>query len=100
MTVPLKTMISRLPVAEQKKVKARAAELIAAERVRLARGKATPAYHLYLDIAGDWQWQLIAPTGKVLATSAEGYKSKKACLIGIQRVRSAASAEALVMETV
>ena len=100
MTVSLKEMMKRLPPERRKKIKARAAELIAAERVRLTRQKATPAYHLFLDLAGDWQWQLIAPSGKVLATSAEGYKTKKACLDSIERVRSAASAETLVMEAV
>jgi uncharacterized protein len=94
MTVSLKTMIQRLPPDRQTKIKARAAQLIAEE---LARQDRCDTFHVFKDASGQWRWQLIAANGDVLASSEDGFKTKKACLTGIERVRSAAGAETVVV---
>ena len=98
MTVSLKDMIARQPPEIQKKIRARSAELIAEELARVKRQQAIPAYHLFVDAKGDWCWQLVAPTGKILATSWEGYKTKRLCVASINRVRSAATSQHMVVE--
>jgi uncharacterized protein YegP (UPF0339 family) len=98
MTVSLKDMIGRQPPEVQEKIKARTAELIAEELARAKHLGSEPAYHLYVDSSGNWRWQLIAPTGKILAASGEAYKTKRTCLASINRVRSAACAEMVVIE--
>jgi len=30
-------------------------------------------FRLYEDAAGEWRWRLVAPNGRVIADSAEGY---------------------------
>ena len=50
-------------------------------------------FALYKDRKGEWRWRLTAANGEIIATSGDGYKSKKACLAAIELVRAAASAK-------
>jgi uncharacterized protein YegP (UPF0339 family) len=34
----------------------------------------------------DWRWRFIAPNGKKMATSGEGYRNKEDCLVAAERV--------------
>ena len=51
-----------------------------------------PKFEYHRSKADDqWYWRLKARNGKVIAVS-EGYKTKRACLGGIESVRSCAGA--------
>jgi len=47
-----------------------------------------PSYFIYKDQAGEYRWRYQAVNGKVLADSGEGYKTKKDCRHGMDRVRA------------
>jgi len=55
-------------------------------------------FEVYQDKRGDFRFRLKAGNGQVIATG-EGYKSKKACLNGIESIRKNAPGAALVDET-
>jgi uncharacterized protein YegP (UPF0339 family) len=40
-----------------------------------------PTYRIdvYLDIAGEWRWRLVAENGQIVATSGEGYINRADC---------------------
>ena len=61
--------------------------------------KAThPKFELYLDVLGEFRFCLKAKNGEAIASS-EGYKSKAACLNGIESVReNAPDAEIFYVE--
>jgi uncharacterized protein YegP (UPF0339 family) len=52
----------------------------------MARGK----FEVYLDHAGEWRFRLKAANGQVIAVG-EGYRSKAACLKGIESIKRNAS---------
>ncbi len=37
--------------------------------------------------AGEWRWRLVAPNGRIIAYSGEGYLSKQDCLNGVDSVK-------------
>jgi len=45
------------------------------------------AFDVYKDKAGKWRWRLIAPNGKIIADSGEGYSSKQKAVQGLSSVR-------------
>ena len=45
-----------------------------------------PTFELYRDRKKEVRWRLRARNGKVIADSAEGYKTKRACLLAVFRV--------------
>ena len=45
-----------------------------------------PKFEIYKDKAGEFRFRLKATNGQVIATS-EGYKTKKACLNGVESVK-------------
>lgn len=49
-----------------------------------------PTFELYEDRAGEWRWRLVAPNGKIIADSGEGYSSKQGARRGIESVRRSA----------
>jgi uncharacterized protein YegP (UPF0339 family) len=49
-------------------------------------------FEVYKDKKSEWRWRLRSADGKIIASSAEGYKSRKACLAAIALVRTASSA--------
>lgn len=53
-------------------------------------------FEVYKDKAGEYRWRLVAPNGKSIADSGEGYSSKEACLDGIQSVQKHAAAATVV----
>jgi uncharacterized protein YegP (UPF0339 family) len=55
-------------------------------------------FEVYKDKAGEFRWRLVAPNGKSIADSGEGYSSKQACLDGIASVKQNAPG-AQVVET-
>ena len=36
-------------------------------------------FEIYKDKRGEWRWRLKAPNGRIMADSAEGYKTKDWC---------------------
>ena len=44
-------------------------------------------FQLYKDQKGDFRWRLMASNGQTVATSGEGYKSKKSAIAGIESVK-------------
>jgi uncharacterized protein YegP (UPF0339 family) len=49
-------------------------------------------FQVFKDRSGAYRWRLIAPNGNIIADSAEGYSSKRACLAGIASVKRNARA--------
>lgn len=41
---------------------------------------------VYRDRDGDWRWRLKSHNGKVLADSAEGYRSKRHCVKMVESI--------------
>ena len=46
----------------------------------------TPLFEIYRDRKKEFRWRLRAANGRVIADSAEGYRTKRACLQGVHRV--------------
>jgi uncharacterized protein YegP (UPF0339 family) len=44
-------------------------------------------FQIYEDNKGEFRWKLRAANNRAIADSAEGYKNKRDCLLGIQLVR-------------
>ena len=44
-------------------------------------------FRVYEDKKGEWRWRLRARNGKIIATSAEGYKRKRDARAGVRLVR-------------
>lgn len=44
-------------------------------------------FELYQSRNGEWRWRLVAPNGRTIADSGEGYSSKQACQEGIASVK-------------
>ena len=53
-------------------------------------------FEVYKDKGGEFRWRLVAPNGKSIADSGEGYSSKQACLDGIESVKQHASGAEVV----
>jgi uncharacterized protein YegP (UPF0339 family) len=53
-------------------------------------------FQVFKDRSGAYRWRLIAPNGNIIADSAEGYSSKRACLAGIASVKRNARAAKIV----
>jgi uncharacterized protein YegP (UPF0339 family) len=51
-----------------------------------------PKYEVFADANLEFRFNLIAPNGKIIASS-EGYKSKQSCLNGIEAVKKSCGAE-------
>lgn len=49
-------------------------------------------FHIYKNVAGHWQWRLLAANNKIVADSAESYWNKNDCLAGITLVKGASQA--------
>lgn len=47
-------------------------------------------FEVFLEDTGlfQWRWKLIAPNGKIIATSGEGYENRAHCLRMIGRLRT------------
>ena len=45
-----------------------------------------PKFEVYVDKAGEYRFRLKASNGQIIATG-EGYKAKKSCLNGINRIK-------------
>jgi uncharacterized protein YegP (UPF0339 family) len=54
-------------------------------------------FEVYKDKEGQYRWRLIAPNGRNIASSGEGFSSKQACLDGIASVKKDAP-EAEIIE--
>lgn len=55
-------------------------------------------YEVFIDVDGLWRFRLVAPNGKIIATS-EAYKERKSAYKGIQSVKvNAASTSVVVKE--
>ena len=52
-----------------------------------------PLYHVYKDRRGEWRWRLVSGGGKIIASSGEGYESRKACVAAMTILKFAAEAE-------
>jgi uncharacterized protein YegP (UPF0339 family) len=46
-------------------------------------------FQIFKDAKGEFRWRLIANQGRVLATAAEGYKTKAECRQAIQLIKDA-----------
>lgn len=64
--------------------------LSAAPRPAVAREpdkKSAATFEVYKDKAGEYRWRLRTTNTQVIATSGEGYSSKRACEEGIESVK-------------
>jgi hypothetical protein len=64
--------------------------LSAAPRPAVAREpdkKSAATFEVYKDKAGEYRWRLRTTNSQVIATSGEGYSSKRACEEGIDSVK-------------
>jgi len=64
--------------------------LTAAPRPAVARQpdkKSAATFEVYKDKAGEYRWRLRTTNMQVIATSGEGYSSKRACQDGIESVK-------------
>jgi uncharacterized protein YegP (UPF0339 family) len=64
--------------------------LTAAPRPAVARQpdkKSAATFEVYKDKAGEYRWRLRTTNTQVIATSGEGYSSKRACEDGIASVK-------------
>ena len=52
-------------------------------------------FHTFEDRAGQWRWQLVAPNGKIVADSGEGYSSLSAVRDAAERVKSHAGSASI-----
>ena len=46
---------------------------------------AADKWEFYKDNNGEWRWRRIAPNGKIVGASAEGYKNKADCEANARR---------------
>lgn len=46
------------------------------------------AYHMYLDVNGQWRWRLVAGNNRIIANSGEGYYNEADCKHAIDLVAS------------
>lgn len=55
-----------------------------------------PRFEVYRSglIRREWRWRLVAGNGEIIA-SGEGYRERRACLVGIDRVRGLAPGAAI-----
>ena len=49
--------------------------------------KSAATFEMYKDKAGDYRWRLRTANSQVIATSGQGYSSKRACEEGIESVK-------------
>ena len=49
--------------------------------------KSGATFEMYKDKAGDYRWRLRTTNSQVIATSGQGYASKRACEEGIESVK-------------
>lgn len=49
--------------------------------------------HVYEDDAGEWRWRRVAPNGRVLADSGEGYTSKYDAILAAGRANAPVDVE-------
>jgi uncharacterized protein len=66
------------------------AALLRAPAARAAADeRARAKFEVYKDRGGEFRWRLRAQNTQVLATSGDGYKSKRDCMSGIESVKRA-----------
>lgn len=41
--------------------------------------------HVYVDESGRFRWRRVAPNGRIVSESGQGYRSKRKCLHGLSR---------------
>lgn len=51
------------------------------------------SFHMFKDAEGRWRWRLVDATGKLVASSGHGYKTRKECMSAIAQVRHAGDAK-------
>ena len=51
---------------------------------------------IYVDRAGEYRWRFRAPNGKIIADSAEGYRTEASCREGIALVKKYAPSALVV----
>jgi len=56
-------------------------------------------FTIYSDRAGEYRWRLRATNGRIIADSAEGYRSKTDCQAGIRLVQTGAPTASVNDET-
>ncbi len=42
-------------------------------------------WEFYKDARGEWRWRRIAPNGRIVGASSEGYKNKHDCIENARR---------------
>lgn len=46
----------------------------------------TYVFEIYRDAKNEWRFRLIAPNGRTIAVSGEGYKRRTSCLKTVRRI--------------
>ena len=57
------------------------------ESVQFAQRKDTrmDKWRIYQDAKGEWRWERIAPNGRIVGASSEGYKNRADCVANAKR---------------
>jgi len=55
-------------------------------------------FKIYTDIAGFWRWSLLAANGRCIADSGQGYKRKRDCVKGAEKIVEGASRAVVIVE--
>lgn len=42
-------------------------------------------WEIYQDAKDEWRWRRVAPNGKIVGASTEGYKTRAACVANAKR---------------
>jgi len=59
-------------------------------------GKLT--FEIYEDNAKEYRWRLKAANGEILATAGQGYKAKRDCQEGVDRIKTQANSDKVTFE--
>ncbi|MEW5962457.1 MAG: DUF1508 domain-containing protein [Pseudomonadota bacterium] len=58
-----------------------------AKRKAFGGRPSVPTFEVFKDAAAKWRWRLTGANGRTLATSAESFDTRKACLSAIEALR-------------
>ena len=55
--------------------------------------KRKPYYYIYKDVAGAWRFNFRGANNRVVCTSGEGYKTKRAVLAAVELLKSSSGCD-------
>jgi len=86
-------VLGMMKIENQSKEVERAAVNRTAPRTATGDTTAEVTYYYYKDKKAEWRWKVKAANGRVIAESAEGYKTERECLEDIERVKHSSDSQ-------